>query len=89
MWGQMGYITCILPSYSLLSARQPHLWFAARRLTGSRFKPKMTDNISSISTLPSFTMRKACGRVAQWISASDFGSEGRGFDPHRVHFLLP
>ena len=32
---------------------------------------------------------KACGRVAQWISASDFGSEGRGFDPHRVHFLLP
>jgi hypothetical protein len=28
------------------------------------------------------------GRVAQWISAPDFGSGGRRFDPGRVRWLL-
>lgn len=29
-------------------------------------------------------------RIAQWISASDFGSEGRGFDSHcgRIFFAF-
>lgn len=28
-------------------------------------------------------------RIAQWISASDFGSEGRGFDSHCGRFFSP
>jgi hypothetical protein len=32
--------------------------------------------------------KKRGDRIAQWISASDFGSEGRGFDSHCGRLLL-
>jgi hypothetical protein len=32
-------------------------------------------------------MALASGHVAQWISVSDFGSDGRRFDPGRVRAI--
>jgi hypothetical protein len=48
-----------------------------------RFMKVVVTNMSNICQQQPFS-----DRIAQWISASDFGSEGRGFDSHCGRTIL-